>query len=256
MSKCSVKSLDSGYCGLSQPRSDWSSSRRLTTGQEEKYAPAVAPRAYKRLQNDERRALIIERATALFATHGYEELSMAQIARAAQISKALLYHYFPSKRRLFEAALAQGAEELRARTEPDPSRPPAEQLASALDAFLAWVEERPEAYAKLIESAGSSEVREILTEVRAGTAAQILGGLGADGKRPATRAAVHGWLWFLDGAILDWLEHRDLRRAELGGLLLGSLAGALSAAGAEELLPPPSGPPRPRSPSSRSEPPP
>ena len=27
---------------------------------------------------------------------------------------------------------------------------------------------------------------------------------------PELRAAVTGWLWLMDGAILDWLEHRDL----------------------------------------------
>jgi hypothetical protein len=36
----------------------------------------------------------------------------------------------------------------------------------------------------------------------------------------------------MDGAILDWLEHRDMSRAELRELLLGTLRGALSAAGA------------------------
>jgi hypothetical protein len=34
----------------------------------------------------------------------------------------------------------------------------------------------------------------------------------------------------MDGAIFDWLDHRDLARAELRDLLLGSLAGALAAA--------------------------
>ena len=189
-------------------------------------------RAYRRLQNDERRSLLLKHATALFAEHGYDGLSMSQLAREAQISKALLYHYFPSKRRLFEAALAEGAEELRARTEPDPSRPPAEQLSVALDAFLQWVQERPEAYAKLLESAGSAEAREILAEVRATTAARILTGLGPDGTRPATRAAVYGWLSFLDGAILDWIAHDDLSREELHGMLLGTFAGALVASGA------------------------
>ena len=107
----------------------------------------MAEPAYRRMQNDERRALLLERATQLFGEHGYNGLSMAQIAREADISKALLYHYFPSKRRLFEAALAAGAAELRDRTQPDPSRPPAEQLAATLDAFLGWVQERPRAYA-------------------------------------------------------------------------------------------------------------
>ncbi len=192
----------------------------------------MAGPAYRRMQNDERRAQLLERATVLFGEHGYEALSMAQIAREAKISKALLYHYFPSKRKLFEAALAAGAEDLRARTQPDPSLPPAEQLSATLAAFLAWVEERPEAYAKMLESAGAREVRETMSQVRADTAALILAGLEADGDRPATRAAVFGWLAFLDAAILDWIEHGDMTREELHGMLLGAFAGALAAWGA------------------------
>ncbi|MEA2191718.1 MAG: hypothetical protein QOI73_1839 [Solirubrobacteraceae bacterium] len=196
----------------------------------------MSERAYRRLQRDERRELLLARATELFAEHGYEGLSMSQLAREAQISKALLYHYFPSKRRLFEAALEEGAEDLRQRTEPEPGRPPAEQLAKTLDAFLQWVQERPGAYATLIES-GGGEVREIMSEVRATTAARILTGLGEDGTRPATRAAVHGWLGFLDGAILDWIAHDDMTREELHGMLLGAFAGALVASGATGGLP-------------------
>ncbi|MGI8731610.1 MAG: TetR/AcrR family transcriptional regulator [Solirubrobacteraceae bacterium] len=196
----------------------------------------MSERAYRRLQRDERRDLLLERATELFARHGYDGLSMSQLAREAQISKALLYHYFPSKRRLFEAALADGAEELRLRTEPEPGLAPAEQLARTLDAFLAWVQERPAAYATLLGS-GAGEVREIVADVRRTTAERILTGLGPDGTRPATRAAVHGWLGFLDGAILDWIAHDDLAREELHGMLLGAFAGALVASGASGGLP-------------------
>jgi AcrR family transcriptional regulator len=203
----------------------------------------MSERAYRRLQRDERRALLLERATDLFARHGYEGLSMSQLAREAQISKALLYHYFPSKRRLFEAAIAEGAEELRLRTQPDPTRPPAEQLAITLDAFLSWVQERPSAYATLLQSAGSGEVGEIVAEVRATTAARILDGLGPDGTRPATRAAVNGWLGFLDGAILDWIAHDDLSREQLQGILLGTFAGALVASGAGGAFAEPAPPP-------------
>lgn len=191
--------------------------------------------AYRRMQTDERRALLLERATHLFGEHGYDALSMARIAREAKISKALLYHYFPSKRKLFEAALTSGAEELRARTQPDPSLPPLEQVSAVLDAFLGWVQERPRAYAKVLESAGAREVRETMTQARAETAQRILAGLGPDGERPATRAAVFGWLAFLDAAILDWIEHDDMTREELHGMLLGAFAGALLASGAAGL---------------------
>ena len=192
--------------------------------------------AYRRLQRDERRELLLARATELFAQKGYEGLSMSGLAREARISKALLYHYFPSKQRLFQAALEEGAEELRARTEPDPGRPPAEQLATTLDAFLRWVQERPTAYVTLLQS-GAAEVREIVAEVHETTASRILTGLGTEGERPATRAAVHGWLGFLDAAILDWIAHGDLSREELHGMLLGAFAGALMASGASGGLP-------------------
>ena len=54
--------------------------------------------------------------------------------------------------------------------------------------------------------------------------------------RPALRTAVRAWLWFMDGAILDWVEHRDFTRDELRGLLLGTLLGAVTASGEGALL--------------------
>ena len=129
------------------------------------------------------------------------------------------------------ATLAGGAESLRARIEPDPALPPAQALTDALDAYLGWIEDNADAYAKLFRSAaGVPEVRDLVDGVRTATAARILDGLGA-ASNPRARTAVHGWLWFMDGACLDWIAHRDLSRAELHGLLLGTLAGALTAAG-------------------------
>jgi AcrR family transcriptional regulator len=187
--------------------------------------------AYTRLENDERRRRLLELGTRLFTVHAYDEISMAQIAREAGISKALLYHYFPSKQDYFMATLAGGAQELRARVEPDPALPPAQGLSDALDAYLAWIEDNADAYAKLFQSVGGvPEVRDLVEGVRDETAQRILDGLDA-GANARARTAVRGWLWFMDGACLDWIAHRDLARAELHGLLLGTLAGALVAAG-------------------------
>jgi AcrR family transcriptional regulator len=191
----------------------------------------VSTPAYTRLENDERRRRLLELGARLFTEHAYDEISMSQIARAAGISKALLYHYFPSKRDYFIATLAGGAEELRRRVEPDPSLPPAAALAASVEAYLAWVDENAEAYRKLFPSAAAvPEVRELVEGVRTATADRILEGLGA-ADNPRARTAVRGWLWFMDGACLDWIAHRDLERSELHGLLLATLAGALVAAG-------------------------
>jgi AcrR family transcriptional regulator len=195
-------------------------------------------RAYTRMQVDERRQQLLELGAELFATHSYAELSMARIAREAGISKALLYHYFPSKQDFFVATLQQGAEEIAKRTEPDPELPPLEALSGSLDGYLAWIDENETAYRKLMESAGSvPEVKELIDGIRDATSARILEGLGAGDPPPARmRAATRGWLWLMDGVILDWLEHRDLSRAEVRDFLLGSLAGCLMAAGAGDLL--------------------
>jgi AcrR family transcriptional regulator len=189
--------------------------------------------AYQRLDVDERRRRLLELGAELFTRHTYAELSMAAIAREAGISKALLYHYFPSKQAYFVATLEQQAEELSALIAVDPALPPVERLTRALDAFLGWVEEHAEGYGKLLEGATThGEVRELVDRVRAGTAGQILAGLSPGGPPPpALRAAVHGWLWFMDGALMDWIEHRDIERPHLLELLLGTLLGAVSASG-------------------------
>jgi AcrR family transcriptional regulator len=193
----------------------------------------LAPTAYTRLQVDERRRQLLELGASLFATHSYAELSIARIAGEAGISKALLYHYFPSKQDFFVATLQQGAEEIARRTEPDPELPPFEALAASVDGYLGWIEENETAYRKLLESVGSvPEVKILIDGIRDATSARILDGLGAgDPPPPKLRAAARGWLWLMDGVILDWLEHRDRSRAEVRDLLLGSLAGLLSAAG-------------------------
>jgi len=193
----------------------------------------MAGPAYTRLQVDDRRRQLLELGARLFATHSYAELSMAKIAREAGISKALLYHYFPSKQDFFVATIRQGAEEIARRTEPDPDLPPFEALAGSLDAFLGWIDENETAYRKLMESVGSvPEVKALIDQIRDATSARILDGLEAgQPPPPKLRAAARAWLWFMDGAILDWLEHRDMSRSELRDFLLGSLAGSLSAAG-------------------------
>jgi AcrR family transcriptional regulator len=187
--------------------------------------------AFKRLEVDERRRQLLKVGAELFATHPYDELSMRKIAQAAGISHPLLYRYFPSKQSFFRAALEQTAAELFARTRPDPSLPAWEQLTAGLEAFLELIDENALAYRQLMRSVASApEVREMVDNVRETTSDQILAGLFGDQVPAKARAAVRGWLWYMDGVLLDWVEHRDLDRAEVRDLLLGTLGAALAAA--------------------------
>ena len=61
---------------------------------------------------DEKRRAILDVAAAVFADRGMEKASMSQIAAQAQVSKALLYHYYPSKDALIFAIIATHLDEL------------------------------------------------------------------------------------------------------------------------------------------------
>ena len=76
-------------------------------------------------------------------------------------------------------------------------------------------------------------MRALLDRVRMDTVKRISEGLSEGAPpSPVLRTAVRGWLGFMDGACLDWVEHRDVdREGALHGLLLGTLMGAVLAAG-------------------------
>ena len=50
---------------------------------------------------------ILRAATGLFATRGFHETSMSEVARAAGVSKALIFWHFKSKEELFVAVLGK-----------------------------------------------------------------------------------------------------------------------------------------------------
>jgi AcrR family transcriptional regulator len=183
--------------------------------------------------NGDRRARLLALGRRVFARHAYDELSIDELARRAGVAKGLLYYYFGSKRGFYVAVIEEAARELGERTATDPAAPPAERLSHALDAYVLYVDEVSEGYrAFMAGGIGSDpEVRAILVRERRRVAEQIAAGLtGSTAMRPALRSALEGWLSFVEGVSLDWLQHRDLERSEIRALLLSALVGALAAA--------------------------
>lgn len=188
--------------------------------------------AYTRLQVDERRSQLLQAGTTLFTDHAYEDLTMVQIAKAAGVSKPLLYHYFPSKIDLFKAAVAEHADELRQLLETRSGDTPAEQLTHALDAYLEWIEQHERPWTMLIQTTTTlPEARQLVDAFRSRTLVELAQGLtGEPQPKPALRTALRGWLGYIDAAILDWSAHHDLTRAQLRDLLLAAFGAALIAA--------------------------
>lgn len=87
---------------------------------------------------DEKRRGILDSAATVFAEQGMEKASMAQIAAHAQVSKALLYHYYPSKGELIFAIIATHLEELDEAIEEadDTALPPQQRLRKLVGTVL------------------------------------------------------------------------------------------------------------------------
>ena len=75
------------------------------------------------LDYDDKRRALLSVAARLFAAHGFDRTSISEIADKARVSKALLYHYYPSKSALLydiiSVHLAYVAEALAEADDPD-----------------------------------------------------------------------------------------------------------------------------------------
>jgi AcrR family transcriptional regulator len=195
--------------------------------------------AKRRLSTDARREQLLAAGARLLAERPYDEVSIEEIARAAGVSKGLLYHYFPTKRDFLIAAIERGQEELAELTAPDPELPPAEQLGASLDRFLDFVEDHEAAYAAIFRSRGGGDpaIQAALEAGRQRRMDAVIDSLAsweaapANVERtPALETAIQGWFFFVEGAVLRWLERRDIDRTELRELLALALIGSLQAA--------------------------
>lgn len=87
---------------------------------------------------EEKQRGIVVSAAQVFAEQGMDKASMAQIANHAQVSKALLYHYYPSKDALISAIIIAHLEDVDAAVEAadDPSLAPEQRLRRLVGAVL------------------------------------------------------------------------------------------------------------------------
>jgi AcrR family transcriptional regulator len=129
----------------------------------------------KRLTAEERRAEILGAALAVFGEHGYHASSIDDIARAAGISKALIYEHFDSKEALHLSLLESHARELFERLaasaggdQPGPTR-----LEGGIDAFFRFVEERSGAWRLLVRDAADAQVAAGLNQIVSQVAALV-----------------------------------------------------------------------------------
>ncbi len=90
--------------------------------------------------------IILETATSLFATHGFEKTSVAAICENAQVSKGLVYHHFKSKDEILIAIYEQSTEEMVNLSITDSKKRPSEKLMDIIEEVFSQLESNKQFY--------------------------------------------------------------------------------------------------------------
>ncbi|MQY32951.1 HTH-type transcriptional regulator BetI [Streptomyces sp. RB17] len=188
----------------------------------------------RRMGVEERRQQLIGVALDLFSRRSPDEVSIDEIASAAGISRPLVYHYFPGKLSLYEAALKRASEDLAGRfTEPHEG-PLGARLLRVMGRFFDFVDEHGPGFAALMRggpAVGSSATNALIDSVRQAAYEQILSHLGVSDAPPRLELVVRSWISLAESTALIWLDGRRIPRAELEVQLVHDLA-ALAAVSA------------------------
>jgi AcrR family transcriptional regulator len=167
----------------------------------------------------------------LLGRYGTVDISIEEIARAAGVSKGLLYHYFPTKNDFFVAVLAHSQAEMDQELARDPSLSPLERFDRNLDGFLRFVDAHAEGYLAVVNARGREpRVQQLVEERRRRRVDELvaLAAVLADAPREAVRtpllvAALEGWIGFTEGVTVRWLRDREISREEVHLLLRRAL---------------------------------
>ena len=93
-------------------------------------------------QKEQRYQLIIAKALELFVKKGYRETKVSDIAKAANMSTGLMFHYFESKEQLYEKLVQIGIEGTKSPAKKQVNTP-VEYFSNFLDELFAYTKEQP-----------------------------------------------------------------------------------------------------------------
>ncbi|MEU3658832.1 TetR/AcrR family transcriptional regulator [Streptomyces sp. NPDC032940] len=200
----------------------------------------------RRMGVEERRQQLIGVALDLFSRRSPDEVSIDEIASAAGISRPLVYHYFPGKLSLYEAALQRASSDLAARFEEPRQGPLGARLLRVMGRYFDFVDEHGPGFSALMRggpavSAGGacslstvSTANALVDSVRQAAYEQILAHLGVTDPPARLELVVRSWISLAESTALIWLDGRRIPRAELEAQLVHDFAALLAVSAAQD----------------------
>ena len=184
----------------------------------------------RRLDPDARRAQLVAAGLELAKVRPIDTVTAPEVARHAGVSKALVFHYFPTHRELQAAIARAGSNELIAMFEStDDSLSYEGRLEAGLRGFMAYIEEQRHSYTSLARGAGADELMaEVFEDTRQAVVDIICEVLGLDEPSPKLRLVLRGWIAMCEEMTLDWLQTEAMTRDQLTGFLRDAALACLS----------------------------
>lgn len=158
-----------------------------------------------------------------------DQVSVEEVAEAAGVSRALLFHYFESKQDFLVALTTEQSRRMLERTEPDLSLgDPIAIARGSLAAYIDYVSANRSAYLAILQGTGASDpaMRKVAEDTRTVMAERVLGlaELLDLHRTPLIELAVHGWVTFSEQVTVRWLQNEaGVSRDALIGLITNAL---------------------------------
>lgn len=181
---------------------------------------------WSRRPPEDRQADILSAAQRVFARSSYDQVGMADVAREAGVSRALVNHYFGSKRELYLRTLQIVATQGPTQVRTDLSLSVEDMVAANADSWLDFVEANPNTTMAISGGAfaGDRESLAALSELRDELVDRMLANHFGDMEIPPTaRLAMRAYTGLWEVAVRDWLVEGRATREEVRLLLVESL---------------------------------
>jgi AcrR family transcriptional regulator len=184
----------------------------------------------RRLTPEQRRDELMDVGATIFGEVAYEDVAMEDVARRANASRALLYHYFPTKREFFAAIWKRAHDRLSEATDGDYALSFRDGVAATLMAHLSFYE----THVPLVMVANRSSIaadpilRIPIADGMRSLCERALDASGATGHtRDIASAALAGWVAFVRDVTVEWLLDQRISRDEVADLCMKVLDSAL-----------------------------
>ena len=194
--------------------------------------PSIANRSPRRLPRGARREQLIDVAAPLVAEQGISGFSLDELARRADVTRNLLYHYFPRGRPDILIAVGERAgHELTDGWVTDESIPLPERMAANFQRFFAHSEEPSVAWKihRLGRASQEAELHAIIDRFEDVVISSVsLNNLGTDDPPPIARLGIKGFIAFSE-AVLDEARETGMPREQVVQLVAQAMLGTMQA---------------------------